>query len=482
MATAQQPPEAVALPHNVEAEAALLGALMIDNRLVDHIADKLQPSHFFEPLHGRIFEAVVKEVSLARIATPVTLRPYFADDKAMLELGGPAYLAQLTGSGAAVIGARDFADQVVELARLRAMVGVGYAIADRAGDTSNEHSFAEVVGFAEAEIAAVSGEVQDGVLEVSAAQAIIMAIEPDEMDPGVLSGIEGLDARLGPIKPTELVIVAGRPGMGKTVLGTSYALGVVRREKERAEAAGEQSGIGVLLISLEMGAEQLGERLAADLCFDGHRGVNYAEIEGKRLTAEQARRVARAAAEIEHLPLQIVDVPSLTSAGLDSTVRRWKRRFAARNVELKLVVVDYLQLLRSTDREKDLYTRITEVSKALKGTMKRHRVGGLVIAQLSREVEKRENKRPTLADLRDSGQIEQDADGVVFLFRHDYYLRQTEPSEHSTDPKKQEERAKWELALQACEGQIEFIVAKRRGRPAPVTGRGRFWGQFQAIR
>jgi replicative DNA helicase len=258
--------------------------------------------------------------------------------------------------------------------------------------------------------------------------------------------------------------------MGKTVFGTSFGLGVARQEDENGERKN-----GVLMVSLEMGAEQLGERIAADLCFNGHSGINYGEIEGKRLSAEQARRVARAASEFEKMPFQIVDVGSMTSARLDSTVRRWKRRYAAQGVELKLVIVDYLQLLRTNEREKDLYTRITEVSKALKAMAKTHRVGVLAIAQLSRDVEKREQKRPTLADLRDSGQIEQDADGVVFLFRSEYYL--TEPSQRD-----EEAHAKWERAMEACRGDIEFIIAKRRGRQAPVTAHGRWYGAFQAIR
>jgi replicative DNA helicase len=466
MATQQQPPQE--LPANVDAEAALLGALMQQNSLIDRVADRLLPEHFYEPVHGRIFTAIVREAALGRNANPVTLRPYFIDDESMAQLGGPAYLAQLSGSGAAIIGALDFTDQVIELARRRTLRAKLEQLVEQTGDY--ERTYDEMVADAEAAIHEASFQAADGVLEVSAAKAMQMAIEPEIMDPGVKSGIEGLDAKLGPIKPTELVIVAGRPGMGKTVLGTSYGLGVARQQDENGVHRN-----GVLKISLEMGAEQLGERIAADLCFNGHSGINYADIEAKRLTAEQSRRVARAASEFEDLPFQIVDVASITSARLDSTVRRWKRRFAAKGVELKLVIVDYLQLIRTNEREKDLYTRVTEVSKALKATAKAHRVGVMAIAQLSRDVEKRESKRPTLADLRDSGQIEQDADGVVFLYRSEYYL--TEPPERD-----EELHAKWEAAMSKCRGDIEFIIAKRRGRPAPVTAHGRWYGSFQAIR
>jgi replicative DNA helicase len=470
MATAQLPP--ADLPSNVEAEAALLGALLQNNKLVDRVADRLLPEHFSEAVHGRIFAAITTEVALNRVANPVTLRPYFTDDESMRELGGPGYLAQLTGSGAAVIGADDFTDQVIELARRRRL---RKDLEKLIAETGNyEKSYDVMVAEAEAAINEASFLAADGVVEVSASKAMVMAIEPEIMDPGVRSGITALDDKLGPIKPTELVIVAGRPGMGKTVLGTSYGLGVAKQQDEDGERR-----TGVVFFSLEMGAEQLGERIAADLCFNGHVGIAYADIEAKRLTSEQARTVARAASEFENLPFQIVDIHSLTSAQLDSSVRRWKRRYAAKDIELKLIIVDYLQLLKANEREKDLYTRITEVSKALKSTAKRHRVGVMAIAQLSRDVEKRENKRPTLADLRDSGQIEQDADGVVFVYRDEYYL--TEPR-GGDDPKAQEERAKYERALDIVRGQIEFIIAKRRGRPAPVTARGRWHGPFQAIR
>jgi replicative DNA helicase len=464
MATDQlPPPEPLA---NVETEAALLGALMIDNKLVDRVADRLLPAHFFEAAHGRIFSAIIREASLNRVANPVTLRPYFADD--LKDLGGPAYLGQLTGSGAAVIGAVDFADQVIELARRRTFRASLQKLLDETGDYVK--SYDEMVADAEAAINEASFAAADGIVEISASEAMAAAIEPDRMEPGVLSGIESLDAKLGPIRPTELIVVAGRPGMGKSVFGQSYGLGVARREDE--EGNRKQ---GVLLVSLEMGYDELGSRIAADLCFNGHSGINHEDISGRRLSSEQGRRVARAVNEFEAMPFQIVDVASLTSAQLDATVRRWKRRFAAKGIELKLVIVDYLQLLRTNEREKDLYTRITEVSKALKATAKKHRIGLMAIAQLSREVEKRENKRPTLSDLRDSGQIEQDADGVVFLYRSEYYL--TEPSTRDEDA-----HAKWERAMDVCRGDIEFIIAKRRGRPAPVTAHGRWHGAFQAIR
>jgi replicative DNA helicase len=471
MATAEIPEP---LPHNVEAEAALLGALMIENRLVDHIADRLQSHHFFEPVHARIYEAVVRECNFGRVATPVTLKPYFADDAALKDLGGPAYLAQLTGSGAAVIGARDFADQVIELARLRALVGIGQEIVERAKDTAADRPFAELVAFAESKIAEISGEADDGTLEVSLAQAMSDMLDGEADTDGVTCGIEAIDKALGAIRPKEMVVIAGRPGMGKTIVGLCYSLGVVRAHDDLDF---QEVHDAVLFVSLEMSAKQLAQRAAADLCFDGHRGIYYGDIVDRKLTNEQSRQVARATLRLQDRPLQIIDAPRMTVGRLGSTVRRWKRRFAARGQRLRLVVVDYLQLVQPDQREKDLYTRITEVSKGIKAIAKANDVPIIALAQLSRDVEKRGgDHRPNLGDLRDSGQIEQDADGVMFLYRAEYYLKKDERADEA-HPKHEA----WEAAMNLVRGQIEYIVAKRRERPEATT-RGRFHGSFQAVR
>jgi replicative DNA helicase len=226
-----------------------------------------------------------------------------------------------------------------------------------------------------------------------------------------------------------------------------------------------------------MSARQLGQRAAADLCFDGHRGIYYGDIVDRRLTNEQAREVARAVSRVQQVPLQIIDAPRMTIGRLGTTVRRWKRRFAAKGMRLRLVVIDYLQLLQPDTREKDLYTRITEVSKGVKAVAKANDVAVIALAQLSRGVEQRGgDHRPNLGDLRDSGQIEQDADGVCFLYRAEYYLKKDERADEA-HPKHEA----WKAAMEAVKGQIEYIVAKRRERPECTT-KGRFYGSFQAVR
>jgi replicative DNA helicase len=457
---------------NVDGEAGLLGAMMMANNLVDQIADKVSADDFFEPMHGRIFSAIIKEHSLGRAANPVTLRPYFDSDEAMREVGGSGYLAQLTGSGASVIGARDLAAQLVELARRRSLLDRLAEIATTAANW--EKPFVELVAEAEAAISDAGRSTDDGTVEMSLADAMADALQGEVGEHGITCGIEAIDKALGAIHPKEMVVIAGRPGMGKTIAGLSYALGFVRA---RDDLDFQDIKDAALFISLEMSARQLGQRAAADLCFDGHRGVYYGDIVDRRLSNEHAREVARAVSRMQQVPLQIVDAPRMTIGKLGTTVRRWKRRFAAKNQRLRLVVIDYLQLLQPDTREKDLYTRITEVSKGVKAVAKANDVAIIALAQLSRAVEQRGgDHRPNLGDLRDSGQIEQDADGVMFLYRAEYYLKKDERADE-VHPKHEG----WKVAMDGVKGQIEYIVAKRRERPECTT-KGRFYGSFQAVR
>jgi replicative DNA helicase len=251
--------------------------------------------------------------------------------------------------------------------------------------------------------------------------------------------------------------------MGKSILGMNIA-----------RAAAEQ-GHGVLFVTLEMRDTQLAMRLAADLCFDGHSGVNFSDIERGEVSAEQFARVHRAKEEIHDLPLIIADLPSIRIGALNALIRRNARQMAARNIKLELVIVDYLQLV-DPDRQCDNRTaEITQVSRGLKMAAKANDVGVIALAQLSRKVEEREERRPRLADLRESGSIEQDADGVLFLYRPEYYLHQNEP------PEGHERREKWEAGLRACAGDIELICAKRRQGETGIK-HARFFGAFQTVR
>jgi replicative DNA helicase len=444
---------------NVEAEASLCGALMQENRLIDQIADKLSAEDFSEALHGRIFQAILSEHSKGRAANVITLRPYFTDDPAMNDVGGIGYLAQLTGSGVAVIGAKDFARQIRELAQRRRLIdGFREVIAEA---HKPETELADLVSAAEEALTGASSE-NATTQPLDAHDCISQALEYDGY--GVRSGILAIDDTIGQLALKDLTIGAGRPGMCKTGTALSYGIGAAQR------------GHGVLFVSLEMSGLQLGARMAADWCFDrGDKQVPFDAITTGRLTTEQGRAVAKAAEAMRDLPLTIEDVSGLTVASLDRMVRRHARRFTARGRKLELVIVDYLQLL-GADRQSDNRTaEITQISMALKRCAKANNVALFALSQLSRAVEQRPDKRPRLSDLRESGSIEQDADNVMFLFRPEYYVDQEEPP--ADDPN----RMKWEQAKAEVAGRLEFICGKRRqGRTG--IGRGTFYGQFQAVR
>lgn len=464
----QQAP-AQTLPQNVEAEAALLGALMIDNRLVDSIADSIEPEHFFEPLHARVFSAIVGQRNLGRVANPITLRPFFEHDEAMQELGGPSYMATLTGSGAAVIGARDFAEQIKDLAFRRALIGGMQEVIEsaRRGESDGD-SLRKCVADAENVLASVDDE-QHGTEEIGAGKAAMRVVDnlsrKDQLNQGVRSGIDVLDAVLGPLRKKSLTILAARPGMGKSALAISYGNGAAKRES------------GVLLINLEMDNDDIAERALADICFDEDYGerVPFAAITSGNISTVQGRTLARGASALDELPITFVDIAAAGPGKISRLIRRHKRRMEARGHKLELVIVDYLQLMSSDNRSvTNPYERVSEASRGLKRAAKENDVAILALCQLSREVEKRADKRPQLSDLRDSGQIEQDADAVLFLLRPEYYLELAKPETEDL-------LATWEEAMRTASGVIEFICAKRR-RGKAGSGRGFFASSYQAVR
>jgi replicative DNA helicase len=447
-----------ALPQNIEAEAALLGALMIDNRLVEDVQLKLKPHHFFEPLHGRIYESILRMTDGNRIANPVTLRPLFEADEAMKEVGGPAYLAQLTGSGAAVIGARDFAAQIYDLALLRALIGVGRDLVEGALDTSEEVAPLAQIEKAETELYKVAEEGGAEGKAKSFGEATKEALEMAERAlnsgghlSGFTTGLESLNSKIGGLHKSDLIIVAGRPGMGKSALGTNIAFAAAQRFIRDAEDSIEpekSAGAPVALFSLEMSADQLATRILAE-----QSGISSENLRMGRISQQEFRQLARAAAELQSLPLYIDDTPGLTIAALRTRARRLKRQKG-----IGVVVVDYLQLLQGTGKgsNDNRVQEISEISRGLKQLAKELNVPVIGLSQLSRAVEQREDKRPQLSDLRESGSIEQDADIVLFIYREDYYLAAKQPGDDHPD------FAAWQEEMARAYGRAEVIVAKQR--------------------
>jgi replicative DNA helicase len=448
-----------ALPQNVEAEAALLGALMIDNRLVEDVQTRLKPHHFFEPLHGRIYEAILRLTDRNMIANPVTLRPLFEVDEGIKEVGGPAYLAQLTGSGAAVIGARDFAAQIYDLALLRALIGVGRDLVESALDTSEEVAPIAQIERAETELYKVAEEGGAEGKAKSFGEATKLAIEMAERAlnsgghlSGITTGLDGLNAKIGGLHKSDLIVIAGRPGMGKSALATNIGFAAAQRslrELEDGIEPGKGAGAGVALFSLEMSADQLATRILAE-----QSGISSENLRMGKISQQEFRHLARAAGELQTLPLYIDDTPALTIAALRARARRLKRQ-----KNIGMVIVDYLQLLQGTGRNGGNDNRvqeISEISRGLKQLAKELDVPVVGLSQLSRAVEQREDKRPQLSDLRESGSIEQDADIVMFIYREDYYLASKQPADDHPD------FPKWKEDMERAYGVAEVIVAKQR--------------------
>ncbi len=480
MATlALQPPAAAEpqhLPRNVEAEAAMLGAMMIDNRLADDLVDRLEPMHFYEPVHGRIFAAIKTLRSNDMLATPVTLRPMFDADEGMKQLGGPAYLAGLTGSGAGLIGARQFAEQIYDLAMLRSLVTVGRTLVDRAMDTSEEVNPRAQIELAEEELFKVAADGGTDNATKSFAQATTLAVKMAERAlnsggnlSGITTGFDSINVKIGGMHHSDLMILAGRPGMGKTSLATNIAFNAARRwmqDMRDGIAPADSVGAKVAFFSLEMSADQLATRILAE-----QSRISSEALRMGKISRAEFAQLAAAAAELETLPLFIDDTGGLSIGALHTRVRRLQRRH---NNEIGLVIVDYLQLLTGSGRSsnENRVQEISEISRGLKTLAKDLNVPVLALSQLSRAVESRDDKRPMLSDLRESGSIEQDADMVWFVYREDYYIGAREPKKpvEGDDAKVFEDHTRWAADMERVYGLAELIVAKQRhGATGKVT-------------
>lgn len=445
---------------NLDAECEVLGGIMRENAVIDRVSDILSPEDFSEPLHSRIYSALIEQAMQGKGANPVTIKGYFENDETLAKLGGIAYLSRLF-SDALGFDVVENSRMLVELANRRRMAdGLRMAAMDCADLSVTTE---EIIAEADAAISERSGDLINQLSAASCMDELFQSYLDKHR--GVTSGkIKVLDELIGQMRPKQLIIGAGRPGMGKTALALSYATG-----------AAEQ-GHGVLYVSLEMSGPELAARMAADLCFDkADKPIPYPAIRDGDLHYAQRQDLNKARDFLHDLPFEVVDVGNLTIGRLNMLVRRHARRMAARGHKLELVVVDYLQLLSPDSKGRSNYEAVSEVSRALKAMAKDNGIAIFALAQLSRSVEQRPDKRPQLADLRDSGQIEQDADAVLFLLRPEYYLSQAEPEVGDA------KRFAWEQALDECKGKIEFILAKRRNG---VTGSavGEFHGFYQAVR
>jgi len=447
-------------PFDVEAEQALLGAILVNNDAFERVSGFLEPEHFYEPLHQRVFEAVARVIRKGQLASPVTMRPYFSLDTAMKEVGGADYLAELARFSPAVINAADYGRMVFELAQRRDLIKVGEDIVNLAYDPPIDLSPAEQVEEAEKNLYRIAEKGRFGGGFRSFKQAITGAIEVAErayQSPshvtGVGTGFVDLDSLLGGFQKSDLIILAARPGMGKTSLATNMAFHAAREWMRTEGAAGGR----VAFFSLEMSAEQLATRILAE-----QAEVSGSKIRRGRIEDRDMQSLIRVGAELERLPLYIDDTGGLSIAQVAARSRRLKR-----SGDLGLIIVDYLQLLTGTSskRNENRVQEITEITKGLKTLAKELAVPVIALSQLSRGVDARDDKRPVLADLRESGSIEQDADVVMFIFREAYYLETKEPP--MDDPT---EFQKWKEKMDRIHGLADVLVEKHRHGPtAKVT-------------
>lgn len=447
------------LPHNLDAEQGLLGSLLVDNRVTEKMGDFLKPVHFFMPAHQRIFESILTLIERGQNASPVTLKNYFENDADLSDVGGAAYLADLAANVVSVINTGDYARTIYELYLRRQLISLGEDVVNEAFEHSLDSDAMSTVERAESRLfeLAETGDVKGGF--VTLRDSVLIAIEHAEKAfqsdghvTGVTSGLVDVDKKLGGFQNSDLLILAGRPSMGKTALAVNWAFNAA---KAYADSGGQQGG-RVAFFSLEMAAEQLAGRILSE-----QSGISGDAIRKGNIKQEDFRAFVEASQKMSQVPLYIDDTPALSIGAVRTRSRRLKRQHG-----LDMIVVDYLQLLRGNGSKRGQENRVQEVSEitqGLKAIAKELNIPVIALSQLSRQVEQREDKRPQLSDLRESGSIEQDADVVMFVYREEYYLSRAEP-EPGTD-----KHMKWQEACSRAHNIGECIVAKQRHGPIGIV-------------
>ena len=447
-------------PSNPEAEQALLGAMLVNNEAAEKVAGFLTPEHFYEPVHGKIFEHAITLIERGQHATPVTLKTYFERDEALSEVGGASYLVRLASSAVGIINAEDYGRAIYECFLRRQLIGIGERMVNAAYDSKVELPPVHQIEGAEQSLfhLAEAGRPEGGFKPFrdtlhKAITSIESAYKSDPRLIGVSTGLTDLDKVLGGLHRSDLVVLAGRPSMGKTALATNIAYFAA---KTRSQAdAGEidiVGGASVGFFSLEMSAEQLATRILSEAT-----GIDSERLRRGKLSNDDFVRVVQATNELSRIPFFIDDTPALSIAALRARARRLKRQHG-----LGLVVIDYLQLVRPAGGKSSPDHRVQEVSEitqSLKALAKELDVPVLALSQLSRAPEQRDDKRPLLSDLRESGSIEQDADVVLFIYRDEYYLQRQEPRLDTP------EYVQWQGQMARVHNVAEVIVGKQRHGP-----------------
>ncbi len=454
------------MPHNADAEQGLLGALLIDNRAFERVSDFLKAEHFYAPVHGRIFSTIAKLIERGQIASAVTLKALFQEDEDLSHLGGAGYLADLAASVVTILSVEDYGRTIFELHLRRELIAMGEEMVNEAHKHDIDQPPTEQIEAVERKLyeLATVGETGSGFVPFSTSltNAIGMAeaaYRRSSHISGVTTGLRDLNRKLGGLQPSDLLILAGRPSMGKTALATNIAFNAAQAN---AKSQGKEGAI-VAFFSLEMSAEQLATRILAEVSEVPSEKIRKGEVRDVEF-----RRFVEASQLLASIPFYIDDTPALSIAQVRTRARRLKRQYG-----LGLIVIDYLQLLRGTGASaaQSRVLEISEITRGLKALAKELSVPVMALSQLSRAVEQRDDKRPQLSDLRESGTIEQDSDVVMFVFREEYYIERRQPAEGTP------EHMTWQADMEKAHNVAEVIIGKQRHGPVG-TVKLHFEGQF----
>jgi replicative DNA helicase len=439
------------LPSNIEAEQALIGSILVNNDIIDEISNIVNHKSFYDPLHSKIYNLIENLHNKGMIANPITLKNSFENDMALSEIGGTEYLVKLTRFSSSVKQSIDYAKIVHEKFVKRELVKISETLSDEAVDETIDKTGENIIQDTEKSLfdLAERGTFHQSFLKFNQAldQTIEMATSAMKSDHGIVgvpTGLNDLDERLGGLHKSDLVIIAGRPSMGKTALATNigyYAAKKILDDNKKSSIA---------FFSLEMSSEQLSTRILSE-----QSRIKSNDIRRGKVSEEEFNRLIETSRSIHDLPLYIDETPAITISTLSNRARRIKRLFG-----LDLIIVDYIQLMTTSSKRYDgRVQEISEITQGLKALAKELSVPVLALSQLSRAVEQRDDKKPQLSDLRESGSIEQDADVVMFVFREEYYLERKEPKLGTI------EHGEWQAKMNEIIGSADIIIGKQRHGP-----------------
>ena len=436
------------LPNNIEAEQSVIGSILVTNEIFDDINIFISSKNFFDPMHQKIFGAIEKLIYGGMLANPITLKNYFENDKN--EISVPEYLVKITKFSTSRRQAIEYSKLIYDLFVKRELIKISENIIDTAklsdldsdGQTIIENSERALFNLAEKGSFGSSFVKFDEAMKLTIEMAS-NAYKNEEGIVGVPTGFKDLDDRLGGLHKSDLIIIAGRPSMGKTALATNIAFNAAKKILDNGKKS------SVAFFSLEMSSEQLSTRILAE-----QSRIKSNDIRRGKITEEQFDKFIETSKDISELPLLIDETPAISIAAVSNRARRIKRIFG-----LDMIVVDYIQLMRATNSREGRVQEISEITQGLKALAKELSVPVLALSQLSRAVEQRDDKKPQLSDLRESGSIEQDADVVMFVYRESYYIERKEPRPNTV------EHAEWQAKMNEVSNLAEIIISKQRHGP-----------------